>query len=216
MIRLLLADDHALFRQGLKSLLEAEPDFKVMGEAKDGREALRHALEAHPDVILMDIQMPGLDGVQAAQEILREWPAAKVIMLTMYRQDGYVFEAVKTGAKGYLLKDVDAKELIEAIRQVAAGEVLLDAEMAEQIIQDFKAKQESIPKTHAELSDREVQILKLVAQGYTNLEIAQEMALSEKTIRNRLSDIFQKLHLNNRTQAALYALREGLAEKEEE
>lgn len=216
MIRILLADDHALFRQGLKSLLEAEPDFKVMGEAKDGREALRHALEAHPDVILMDIQMPGLDGVQATQEILREWPQAKVIMLTMYRQDGYVFEAVKTGAKGYLLKDVDAKDLIEAIRQVATGEVLLDAEMAEQIIQDFKAKQENIPKTHAELSDREVQILKLVAQGYTNLEIAHEMALSEKTIRNRLSDIFQKLHLNNRTQAALYALREGLAEKEEE
>jgi DNA-binding NarL/FixJ family response regulator len=215
MIRLLLADDHALFRQGLKSLLEAEPDFKVMGEAKDGREALRHALEAHPDVILMDIQMPGLDGVQATQEILREWPQARVVMLTMYRQDGYVFEAVKTGAKGYLLKDLDAKELVEAIRQVASGEVLLDAEMAEQIIQDFKSKQESTPKTHAELSEREVQILKLVAQGYTNLGIAQEMSLSEKTIRNRLSDIFQKLHLNNRTQAALYALREGLAEKEE-
>jgi NarL family two-component system response regulator LiaR len=215
MIRILLADDHALFRQGLRSLLEAEPDFRVIGEARDGREALRHALEARPDIILMDIQMPGLDGVQATQEILREWPQAKVIMLTMYRQDAYVFEAVKTGARGYLLKDADAKELLEAIRRVQAGEVLLDAELAEQIIQDFKRKHEATPRPHAELSEREVQILRLVAQGYTNLEIASELSLSEKTVRNRLSDIFQKLHLNNRTQAALYALREGLAESGE-
>lgn len=212
MIRIVLADDHALFRQGLRSLLEAEPDFRVVGEAGDGREALRHVLEAKPDIVLMDIQMPGLDGVQATQEILREWPQAKVIMLTMYRQDAYVFEAVKAGARGYMLKDADAKDLLEAIRRVNNGEVLLDAELAEQIIQDFKAKRESVPKPHAKLSEREVQILKLVAQGYTNLEIAGELSLSEKTVRNRLSEIFQKLHLNNRTQAALYALREGLAE----
>lgn len=212
MIRIVLADDHALFRQGLRSLLEAEPDFRVVGEAGDGREALRHVLEAKPDIVLMDIQMPGLDGVQATQEILREWPQAKVIMLTMYRQDAYVFEAVKAGARGYMLKDADAKDLLEAIRRVNNGEVLLDAELAEQIIQDFKAKRESVPKPHAELSEREVQILKLVAHGYTNLEIAGELSLSEKTVRNRLSEIFQKLHLNNRTQAALYALREGLAE----
>lgn len=216
MVRILLADDHALFRQGLRSLLEAEPDFRVMGEAKDGREALRHALEAHPDIVLMDIQMPGLDGVQATKEVLSEWPQAKIIMLTMYRQDSYVFEAVKAGARGYMLKDTDAKELVEAIRQVYQGEVLLDAEIAEKIIQDFKAKAESSPKPHAELADREVQILRLVAQGYTNLEIAAELQLSEKTVRNRLSEIFQKLHLNNRTQAALYALREGLAESGEE
>lgn len=215
-IRILLADDHALFRQGLKSLLEAEGDFKVIGEAKDGREALRHALEAKPDVILMDIQMPGLDGVQATQEILKEWPQAKVIILTMYRQDAYVFEAVKAGARGYLLKDTDAKELVDAIRRVVAGEVLLDAELAGRIIQDFKAKREKAPGPHAELSEREVQILRLLAQGYTNLEIAAKLSLSEKTVRNRLSEIFQKLHLNNRTQAALYAIREGLAEPPEE
>lgn len=212
MIRVLLADDHALFRQGLKSLLEAEGDFRVVGEAKDGWEALRHALEARPDVILMDIQMPNLDGVQATQAILEEWPQARVIILTMYRQDAYVFEAVKAGARGYLLKDTDASELIGAIRRVHAGEVLLDAELAGRIIQDFRAKKESSLPLHAELSEREIQILKLVAQGYTNLEIAGELSLSEKTVRNRLSEIFQKLHLNNRTQAALYALREGLAE----
>jgi len=212
----LLADDHALFRQGLKSLLEAEGDFRVVGEAKDGWEALRHALEVRPDVILMDIQMPGLDGVQATQAILEEWPQARVIILTMYRQDAYVFEAVKAGARGYLLKDADAKALIEAIRRVHAGEVLLDAELAGRIIQDFRAKKEASAPLNAELTEREVQILKLLAQGYTNLEIASELGLSEKTVRNRLSEIFQKLHLNNRTQAALYAIREGLAQPEPE
>lgn len=216
MIRILLADDHALFRQGLQSLLEAEGDFRVVGEAKDGWEALQHALEAKPDVILMDIQMPGLDGVQATQAILKEWPQAKVIILTMYRQDAYVFEAVKAGARGYLLKDTDASELIGAIRRVHAGEVLLDADLAGRIIQDFRAKKEASTPLRAELSEREIQILKLVAQGYTNLEIAAELQLSEKTVRNRLSEIFQKLHLNNRTQAALYAIREGLAQEPEE
>ncbi|HFB39338.1 MAG TPA: response regulator transcription factor [Oceanithermus sp.] len=216
MIRILLADDHALFRQGLRSLLEAEGDIRVIGEAKDGREALRAALETNPDVILMDIQMPGLDGAEATKEILKEKPDAKVVMLTMYRQDAYVFEAVKAGARGYLLKDASADELIDAVRRVAAGEVLLDAELAEQIIQDFRAKEAEIPKSRrADLTDREVQILRLLAQGATNQEIADELGISEKTVRNRLSEIFAKLHLNNRTQAALFAIREGLADFED-
>ncbi|AEB12846.1 response regulator [Marinithermus hydrothermalis] len=213
MIRILLADDHALFRQGLRTLLEAEPEFRVIGEAGNGREALRTALATRPDVILMDIQMPELDGVQATQEILREFPEARVIMLTMYRQDAYVFEAVKAGARGYLLKDAQAEELIDAIRRVHQGEVLLDGELAEQIIQDFRAKREALTTAPAaELTEREVQILRLLAQGATNQEIADELGLSEKTVRNRLSEIFAKLHLNNRTQAALYAIREGLAD----
>ncbi len=216
MIRILIADDHALFREGLKSLLEAEPDFRVIGEAASGREALRAALETQPDVILMDIQMPGLDGVGATKEILKENPDAKVVMLTMYRQDAYVFEAVKAGARGYLLKDASADELIDAIRRVYAGEVLLDAELAEQIIQDFRAKASEIPTaSRADLTDREIQILRLLAQGATNQEIADDLGISEKTVRNRLSEIFAKLHLNNRTQAALYAIREGLAEFED-
>jgi len=216
MIRILIADDHALFREGLKSLLEAEPDFRVIGEAASGREALRAALETQPDVILMDIQMPGLDGVGATKEILKENPDARVVMLTMYRQDAYVFEAVKAGARGYLLKDASADELIDAIRRVNAGEVLLDAELAEQIIQDFRAKASEIPTaSRADLTDREIQILRLLAQGATNQEIADDLGISEKTVRNRLSEIFAKLHLNNRTQAALYAIREGLAEFED-
>lgn len=216
MIRILIADDHSLFRQGLRSLLEAEEDLRVIGEAANGREALRGALETHPDVVLMDIQMPGLDGVEATKEILKEFPEAKVVMLTMYRQDAYVFEAVKAGARGYLLKDVDAETLVDAVRRVNEGEVLLDAELAEQIIHDFRAKRDVLPKAHhADLTDREVQILRLLAQGATNQEIADELGISEKTVRNRLSEIFSKLHLNNRTQAALYAIREGLADIEE-
>ena len=216
MIRILIADDHSLFRQGLRSLLEVEGDLRVIGEAASGREALRAALETRPDIVLMDIQMPGLDGVEATKEILKEFPEAKVIMLTMYRQDAYVFEAVKAGARGYLLKDVDAEALVDAVRRVNEGEVLLDAELAEQIIHDFRAKRDMLPLAHhADLTDREVQILRLLAQGATNQEIADELGISEKTVRNRLSEIFSKLHLNNRTQAALYAIREGLADIEE-
>ena len=212
MIRILLADDHALFRQGLKSLLESEADLRVIGEAQSGREAIRYAAETRPDVILMDMQMPELDGVKATQSILEINPRANVIILTMYRQDSYVFEAVKAGARGYLLKDADAAELIDAIRRVADGDTLLDPEMAASVLEDFKAKKESLPnEKHNDLTDREAAILRLLAQGSSNQEIALKLNISEKTVRNRLSEIFAKLQLNNRTQAALYAIREGLA-----
>ena len=214
MTRLLLCDDHAMFRQGLKSILETEPDFRIIGEAATGREAVRHALETFPDVILMDIQMPELDGVAATKTILEEHADAKVIILTMYRQDRYVFEAIKAGARGYMLKDADANDLISAIRRVAEGETLLNAEMAASILDEFK-KTEALPAHPAhpmsELTEREATILRLLAQGDSNQEIAEALGVSEKTVRNRLSEIFSKLRLNNRTQAALYALREGIA-----
>lgn len=215
MTRILLCDDHALFRQGLKSILETEPGFRVIGQAATGREAIRYALETHPDVILMDIQMPELDGVAASKSILAEYPEARVIILTMYRQDTYVFEAIKVGARGYLLKDTDANELIDAIKRVAAGETLLNAEMASSILDEFKKVKEELPEhpDHklSELTEREADILRLLAQGSSNQEIAEALEVSEKTVRNRLSEIFSKLRLNNRTQAALYALREGIA-----
>lgn len=214
MIRLLLCDDHAMFRQGLRSILETEDDFRIIGEASTGREAVRYALETKPDVALMDIQMPELDGVGATKAILAERPDAKVIILTMYRQDKYVFEAIKVGARGYLLKDADANDLIDAIRRVAAGETLLNAEMAASILDEFR-KVGELPEhpDHkiSELTEREEDILRLLAQGASNQEIAQSLGVSEKTVRNRLSEIFSKLRLNNRTQAALYALREGIA-----
>ena len=212
MIRILLADDHALFRQGLKSLLETEADLRVIGEAQNGREAVRYAADTRPDIILMDIQMPELDGVRATQSILEINPQASVIILTMYRQDSYVFEAVKAGARGYLLKDVDGTELIDAIRHVYEGGTLLDPEMAKNVLEDFRVKKESLPdEKRGDLTEREAAILRLLAQGSSNQEIALKLNISEKTVRNRLSEIFAKLQLNNRTQAALYAIREGLA-----
>lgn len=214
MTRLLLCDDHAMFRQGLRSILETEEGFRVIGEAANGREAIRHALDTRPDVVLMDIQMPELDGVAATQAILAERPEIKVIILTMYRQDHYVFEAIKAGARGYLLKDADADDLVDAIHRVAAGETLLSAEMAASVLDEFRRYGE-LPRhaehTISELSEREESILRLLAQGRTNQEIAEALGVSEKTVRNRLSEIFSKLRLNNRTQAALYALREGIA-----
>jgi two-component system, NarL family, response regulator LiaR len=211
MIRILLADDHTLFREGLKTLLESEPDIRVIGEASTGREAVRHALHTNPDVVLMDIQMPELDGVKATQSILEENPQARVIILTMYRQDNYVFEAVKAGARGYLLKDAEAGALVSAIRRVNDGDTLLDADMANNVLEDFKAKREHLVDEKQQLSDREAAVLRLLAQGISNQEIAMRLNVSEKTVRNRLSEIFAKLQLNNRTQAALYAIREGLA-----
>lgn len=214
MTRLLLCDDHAMFRQGLKSILETEPGFRVIGEAATGREAVRHALETQPDVILMDIQMPELDGVAATKAILSEWTEAKVIILTMYRQDKYVFEAIKVGARGYMLKDADADDLIGSIRAVAAGETLLDAEMAASILDEFhKLGQLDDSEEHklSGLTSREEDILRHLARGSSNQAIAASLGVSEKTVRNRLSEIFSKLRLNNRTQAALYALREGIA-----
>jgi two-component system, NarL family, response regulator LiaR len=212
MIRILLADDHALFRQGLKSLLETEDDLRVIGEAQTGREAVRYAADTKPDVILMDIQMPELDGVKATQSILEINPNANVIILTMYRQDSYVFEAVKAGARGYLLKDVDSTDLIAAIHQIHEGGTLLDPEMAKNVLEDFRVKKESLPdENRGDLTEREAAILRLLAQGSSNQEIALKLNISEKTVRNRLSEIFAKLQLNNRTQAALYAIREGLA-----
>lgn len=213
MTRLLLCDDHAMFRQGLRSILETEEGFRVIGEAATGREAVRHALSTHPDVILMDIQMPDLDGVAATKTILEEFPGAKVIILTMYRQDRYVFEAVKAGAYGYLLKDAGADDLISAIRRVSDGELLLRPELASSVLDEFRQVKESAHAEHrlSELTEREATILRLLAQGSSNIEIADALGVSEKTVRNRLSEIFSKLRLNNRTQAALYALREGIA-----
>lgn len=212
MVRILLADDHALFRQGLKTLLELEPGFHVIGEAENGRVALRSAIETKPDVVLMDIQMPVLDGVEATRAILEVTPQVRIIILTMYRQDRYVYQAVKAGAWGYLLKDATANEVVEAIRSVARGEVLLDSALADAIIDDFGLEAETqvnIPST--ELSEREIALLRLLASGSTNQEIALALGISEKTVRNRLSEIFHRLHLANRTQAAIYAIREGLS-----
>jgi DNA-binding NarL/FixJ family response regulator len=212
-IRVLLADDHKLFRQGLRQICEIKGGFEVVGEAENGREAVDLALQLKPDVILMDINMPVLDGVQATSFITEDDPSVRIIILTMYRRDDYVFDAIRAGARGYLLKDTGWQELLDAVRRVHEGEALIDPAVATRLIDEFRRL--SQPSTEdasvEQLTQAEMDVLVQVAQGADNTEIADKLALSEKTVTNRLSSIYQKLHVNNRTQAALYALRRGWA-----
>ncbi len=215
-IRVLLADDHNVLRQGMAQVLEAQPDITVVAQASNGKEAYRLAMQHQPDVILMDINMPEMDGVAAAQKITAELPQTGIIILTMYRRDDYVFEAIKAGASGYLLKEAELDELLDAIRAVAQGEAVIDPSIAGRVLAELRRPRRTPVEAVPELADRDLEILQLVAQGLSNQEIADRLFLAEKTIRNRLSLIFKRLHLENRTQAALYALREGLIDEDTE
>ncbi len=217
-IRVLIADDHRLFRQGLRQICEIVGEFEVVGEAKNGQEAVELAQRLQPDVILMDINMPVLDGVQATSFITENNPSARVVILTMYRQDSYVFEAIKAGARGYLLKDTDEQDLIDAVRAVHRGEALIEPSLATRLLDEFRRlSQPGAEVESAEMpTQAEMDVLRLVARGADNRTIAQQLALSEKTVANRLSNIYQKLHVNNRTQAALFALRRGWATLDQE
>lgn len=212
-IRILLADDHTVLRQGMAQALESQPDLTVVAQASTGEEAVALAEQHQPDVILMDINMPKLDGVAAAQQITAVHPQIGIIILTMYRRDEYVFKAIKAGARGYLLKEVELEELLNAIRSVSQGEAVIDPAIAGRVLAELRQPRQAQAAT-SELAERDLEILQLVAQGLSNQEVADKLFLAEKTIRNRLSTIFKQLHLENRTQAALYALRKGLIDEE--
>ena len=210
-IRVLLADDHTIFRKSLREIIDRQSDMTVVGEAKDGVEAVNNAEELSPDIILMDIKMPILDGVKATRLIVGQDEQVGIVMLTMYHDDEYVFEALKAGAQGYVLKDSGLDELLEAIRSVRRREPMIDPSIAGRVLVEFsKLTRAQESQDFLDLGKREIEILQLVAQGTTNKEIAGKLFLSEHTVRNALSIIFQKLHVNNRTQAAVYALQEGL------
>jgi DNA-binding NarL/FixJ family response regulator len=215
-IKVLLADDHSLFREGLRSLLEDQEDIEIVGEAEDGLGATRLVPELEPTVVLMDINMPVIDGVEATRMILKENEDVRIIILTMYPQDEYVFEALKAGAKAYLLKDTRSKKLLEVIRTVHQGQAVISADMTAVVLDEFRRlankKEESRPEFQA-LTDQERRILTLVAEGASNRDIAGDLNLSERTIKNYLSIIFQKLQVNNRTEAAIRAMRDGLVSK---
>ena len=217
-IRILLADDHNLFRQGLRQICEVKGGFTVVGEAANGEQAARLAEELQPDLILIDINMPQLNGIEATAQIMAANPQARIIVLTMYRQDRYVFDAIKAGAKGYLLKNTDAQELIAGIHQVYQGGALLDPHIAARALAEFRRLSQAADESDhvAELTAGEMAVLRLVAEGLDNPAIAQRLSLSAQTVANRMRIIYQKLQVNGRTQAALYALREGWADLDSE
>jgi two-component system, NarL family, response regulator LiaR len=209
-IRVLIVDDHTVVRDGLNALLSAEPGMEVVGAAADGLEAVQLAQELNPDVILLDLVMPRMDGVQATIEIKRVSPEARILVLTSFAENHQVFSAIKSGAIGYLMKDTSSEDLIQAIRDTYHNKPALQPEIARKLMRDIQsqAAQDSLVST---LTEREVEILQQVALGKTNQEIADELFLSERTVRTHITNILAKLRLSNRTQAALYALREGIA-----
>jgi DNA-binding NarL/FixJ family response regulator len=210
-ITVLLADDHVLLRQGTRELLEREDDLKVIGEAGDGEEAVHLAQDLHPHVVIMDIAMPKLNGIEATRRIKEKQPDTAVLILSAYDDDQYVFAILEAGAAGYLLKDVPSQELVEAIRAVHAGESILHPTIARKVINRFASPRgPGVLGVEADqLSEREMEVLKLAAQGMSNMEIANELALSVRTIQGHLSNIFSKMQVGSRTEAVIQALQRG-------
>jgi two-component system NarL family response regulator len=213
-IRVLICDDHALFRRGLVMVLESEAGVEVVGEAEDGDEAIRRAEELAPDVVLMDVRMPRVTGIEATRAIAAVDPSAKILMLTVSDEEDDLYDAVKAGATGYLLKEISIEEVADAIRAVVSGQSLISPSMASKLLTEFtnlarKADEKQAVPT-PRLTDRELEVLKLVAQGMSNREIAGELYISENTVKNHVRNILEKLHLHSRMEAVVYAVREKL------
>ena len=210
-IRLLIVDDHAIVREGIISLVGLKPDMTVVGEAANGVEAVQKAVDLMPDVILMDMVMPQQSGLEAIQELQQKNHPARILVLTSYAEDEQIFPAIKSGALGYLLKDSSPQQLIQAIRDVHSGQSSLHPTIARKLIRELSPVKKEEPPAGELLTEREIEVLKLIAQGFSNQEIAEKLSVSARTVGKHVSNILEKLHLANRTQAALYALREGLA-----
>lgn len=213
-IQVMVADDSDGFRQGLRALLQAVDDVEVLGETADGAETVRAAKRLQPDVILMDLQMPGLNGIEATRQIVQTSPHIGILVLTMFEDDDSVFEALRAGARGYLLKGSLKAEILRAIRSVHSGEAIFGAAIAKRLMQYFgEPRTATPPQLFPELTDREREILALVAQHHTNIEIAERLSLSPKTVRNHVSNIFTKLQVADRAQAIIRAREAGLGSK---
>ena len=212
-ITVLLVDDHAMVRQGVRAFLATQPDLSVVGEAASGAEAVTQAAQLIPDVALMDLVMPGMDGVEATRQVKRVSPRTQVVVLTSYHEDEHIFPALKAGALSYILKDVSPNELAEAIRKAALGEAVLHPRVAARVIKELQGVPRDAINVYNELSDRELEVLKLIAEGLSNATIAERLVLSEKTVKGHVSNILSKLQVADRTQAAVYAWREGVVRK---
>ena len=210
---MLIAEDHAIVRAGLKALIATEPGLEVIGDVSNGLEAVAQARALRPDVILMDLSMPHMDGINATREIKSEHPGARILVLTSFIEDDKVFAAIKAGALGYLLKESSPDDLLRGIRAVHRGESWLHPAIAAKLIRDLQAPQ-NVPLKEP-LTERELEIIKLVAQGLANKEIANRLEIAERTVRTHVSNILEKLHLANRTQATLYAIKKGLTVSED-
>jgi two-component system NarL family response regulator len=213
-VRVMICDDHALFRRGLIMVLESEPGVEVVAEAEDGDEAIRKAEEFAPDVVLMDVRMPKVSGIDATRAISEVIPTAKILMLTVSDEEEDLYDAIKAGANGYLLKEISIEEVASAIRAVVTGQSLISPSMASKLLNEFTSlakraeERQSVPTPR--LTDRELEVLKLVAQGMSNREIATELYISENTVKNHVRNILEKLHLHSRMEAVVYAVREKL------
>jgi DNA-binding NarL/FixJ family response regulator len=215
--RILIADDQALVRGGLRMILDAQPDLEVVGEAVDGREALRQARELSPDLVLMDVRMPELDGLETTRRLLDRDPSPKVIVLTTFDLDDYVYEAIRAGASGFLLKSAPPQQLIAGIRTVMAGDALLAPEITRRLLDRFIARPPrptTIPPDFADLSERELEVLRLIADGRSNAEIAVDLFISEATVKTHVTHILTKLRLRDRVQAVALAYRTGLMDSD--
>jgi NarL family two-component system response regulator LiaR len=211
-IRVLIADDHAVVRQGLRAFLDLQEDIDVVGEATNGVEAVEQTRQLLPDVVLMDLVMPEMDGIEATRKIRALSPRTQVIVLTSFAEDEKVFPSIKAGALGYLLKDVSPADLVKAIQAAHRGEAQLHPEIARKLMDEFSTRaREPIPD---DLTARELEVLRLIARGQSNRQIAEQLVISEKTVKTHVSNILSKLHLADRTQAAIYALRKGLVPEE--
>jgi NarL family two-component system response regulator LiaR len=210
LIRILIVDDHAFIRKGVRAFLDEIEDIEVVGEASDGKDAIAKSKALQPNVILMDLVMPHMDGVEATSQITTQQEKVRVIALTSFATDDKIFPAIKSGAMGYILKDSEPEELVDAIRKVYLGEPSLDPDIARKVLQEISHPSKGQP-TPDPLTEREEEVLRLVAKGMSNQDIAKQMVIAEVTVRTHVSNILSKLHLANRVQATLYALREGLA-----
>ena len=217
-IKVLIADDHRIVREGLMAILKTKENIEVVGEAQDGQEAIEKVRTLEPDVVLMDVSMPRMGGVEATRQIKREFPHIGIIALTMYDEQQYIFDLVRAGATGYLLKDTESSQIVEAIRAIYRGESLIHPSVASKILAEFSLLAQKKGKKPSwedhDLTEREVTVLRLVADGKTNKEIANNLNLSEKTVKNHVRNIFHKLQVYDRTQAAILGIRKGIIDLE--